>query len=251
MADSIDPQSRDASSESADVQPSAIPSVQPAAAGLGSAGAWTGAFNAFGEVFERIKKNPQPAYVFIGVYTALAILSYIANGGGAVSFSSYGQNDTSFESLTVLIFLLALPTYALALADKRVISIAEFMRFDLGRYLTLLAVTILTVVIVFFSALPLLIPLIWTIPWFAFGSYVVVDKKLGVIDSLKESKRLAQNHKGKVWGIVGVMILAMIAVGILSFIPVIGAAMAAGVNVLLGGTFGMLYRWLQHNTTAA
>lgn len=227
--------------------PTSVASAPQAAAQPSATGGWQGAFNALGAVFEQIKKNPQPAYLFVGVYTALAVLSFLADGGS----TSFNETGSSYESLAALIFLLALPVYSLALADKKVISIGEFMRFDLGRYLTLVAVMLLTVVILVVAAIPLLIPLIWVIPWFALAGYAAVDKKLGPVEALKESKRLAQNHKGKVWGIIGSMILLAIAAGILSFIPVVGAAVAAFVNVLAGGAFASLYRWLERNVSAA
>jgi hypothetical protein len=229
------------------VNPAAVDA--PAPKSKSAVGSWPGVFNVFGEVFEQAKKNPEPAYVFIGVYAVLALLSFVT-GGYASPFDTNSQ-DGGFEALAFLIFLLALPVYALALADRKVIDTSEFMRFDLGRYLTVFGIMLLTVLLVVIAAIPLLIPLIWVIPWLSLGSYIAVDRKLGVIESLKESKRLTQDHKGKVWGLIGVTILLTIAAGLLSFIPVVGAAASAAITVLSAGSFAVLYRWLQKNVTAA
>lgn len=208
---------------------------------------WVGAFDAIGAIFEQIKKNPEPAYLFVAVYAILAVLDVLNNG----YTSPMNTSSSNLETLALFIFLLSLPVYALALADRKPITIAEFMNFDLGRYLTLLGVSILTLFLFTGAALLLVVPLIWVVPWFMMGSYVAVDRKLGVIDSLKESKRLTQDHKGKVWGVIGASLLLALAVAVLSFIPVVGSAASAAITLLSSGALALLYRWLQKNVPAS
>jgi hypothetical protein len=211
--------------------------------------AWPGAFIALGQIFGQLKKNPEPAYVFVGTYTVLAFISQAANGF-ATPMEMKGGGVASLESLTSLIFLLALPVYTLALADRKTITVNQFIAFDLTKYLTIIGATLLTVLIVFISAIPLLIPLIWVVPWLSLSSYVIVDKNVGVIDSLKESKRLAQDHKSKVWGIIGMTIGLAIIGSIFSFIPLVGPIVAATIGLLSAGLLASLYRWLQKNVPA-
>lgn len=231
----------------------ALPKAPPVAveqADAARSSVWPGAFEAFTQVFHQIRKNPEPALVYMGVYVILAALD-LAIFRGSVSTSAsttsvWGEtNRDTFKNIGYLIFLLATPVYALALADRRSISVAEFLRFDAKKYFSILLAVILSVGIFVLSAIPLLIPLIWTIPWFILVSYVITDKGAGPIQGLSGSKRLAQNHKGKVWGVIGVTILLGIGAGLLSLIPLLGSVVAAFVNLWAAGTLATLYRWLQ------
>lgn len=224
--------------------PASVPAANPTPQ---TQSTWAGAFAAVGTIFEQLKKNPEPAYLFIGVYTVLAIIDILSYGYA----SPMSDDSGNIESLGLLIFLLALPTYALALADRKSITVTEFMKFDLGRYLTLFGVLLLTVLLYALAAIPLLIPLIWVIPWLVMGNLASVDHKLSVVDSLKESKRLAQDHKGAVWGVIGASILMALAAAALSFIPVVGSAASAAITLLTSGAMALLYRWLQKNVPAA
>lgn len=203
--------------------------------------AWMGGFAAYARTFDQIKRNPQPAYLFIAVYTILAVLSSFTGD----TTSRFDMNYKSYEDIAWLVFLLALPVYGLALADRKSVTIAEVMRFDVSKFFYMLGAYILATLIFIVSALPLLIPLIWTIAWFSMFEYPVVDKGYGPIQALKESKRLAENHKAKVWGLIGVTIVIGILSAILSFVPVIGGAITAVFGVISTGAFAVLYRWLQ------
>jgi hypothetical protein len=68
-----------------------------------------------------------------------------------------------------------------------------------------------------------------------------------VIGAFKESKRLARNHKAKVWGAVGVTVLYGIIATLFAVIPYIGSIALAFVTLLSWGAFAILYRWLQQN----
>lgn len=205
---------------------------------------WEGAFAAFGKAFDRIKQNPEPALFFLGLYAAITVLSGLMNDTVTYTSSDYAN----YADLLYFVFLLAVPVYSLALADGKRITISEFVRFSARKYFSLLAVLLLTVLIVGVSLLLLIIPAIWTIAWFFFGNFAVVDKNLGPIAALKESKRIAANHKGKVWGIIGVSILISIAASIVSFVPYIGAIAAAAGSLWASAAAAFLYRWLQKPT---
>src|SRR5688572_21141166 len=97
---------------------------------------WAGAFAAYGAVFEQIKKNPAPTVLFVGVYLVASVLSLTTQG-----HTSYLNADhRTYEDIVMFIFWLALPVYGLALADRRRISLNEFMQFDAKKYFVLLAV---------------------------------------------------------------------------------------------------------------
>lgn len=212
---------------------------QPARPGA-TANQWPGAFAAYGQAFEQVKKNPQPALIIVGTYAVLSLIATVIDG-----HSNALQDGSFIPEITWLVFLLALPVYALAIADKRLISNNDFFKFNGRRYLYLLAASILATIIVFASALLLLIPLIWTVAWFALVEFPVADKSTAPVEALKESKRLAANHKAKVWGLIGATIALAIPAVILSFIPLVGAIAVATLQVLLTCALAILYRWLQ------
>jgi uncharacterized membrane protein len=222
------------------------------AAPAGTSSTWPGAFDVLGMVFNQVKKNPAPALVYILVTTAAAVLSAILRDPAPADNAVANKEAFAPESLLGLVFLLALPAYGLALADRRKISLGEFMSFNARKYFNILGATILVILIIIASAMLLIFPLIWTLPWFSLFTYAIVDKDLGAIESLKQSKRMMQNNKGKFWGIVG----AMIAVGIIpsiafSLLPYnLESIVTATLSIFSTGMLAVLYRWLQHQDHA-
>lgn len=209
---------------------------------------WGGAFDVFGKMWERVKANPQPAVVLVASYLTLTLIQIGASGYGAVR-SDETTSVFGFDVLYYLIFLLALPTYALALAKGNVISVGEFLRFNAKKYFALLGASILATLAVIGSLVLFIIPAIWVIAWFSVFSMLVVDKNLGAVESLKESKQLAKDHKGKVWGVIGATLLFTIGANLLSVLPVVGFGLSvlasSVVTVLSSAVFASLYYWLK------
>jgi hypothetical protein len=203
---------------------------------------WQGAFNAFGSAFEAIKRNPQPLLWFVGFYLVLSIISRLMQTDKDVVFN--------LADILYLVLLLAIPVYSLSLADGKQLSVKEILHFNAHKYFSIIGVGILAALIYVASIVLLIVPIIWTAAWFFATSYVVADKGFGPIAALKESKRLAGNHKAKVWAIIGVSILISIAAGIASLIPFIGVAATAAGTIWASVASAILYRWLQKNVIA-
>jgi uncharacterized membrane protein len=203
---------------------------------------WPGAFKAFENAGNAVLKNPQPAALFLVVYMVLAIIS---------------SNDTDpvmLTSVADLVFLLAITIYSLALADGKQLTIKSFLQLDVKKYIFLLLTGILGMLLIGVSLLLFIVPVVWTLAWVFSAGYAVADKGLNPVDAIKEGKRLAQNHKGKVWGIVGVTFLFGIAIGIINVIPYAAylGTLALGVLTIVCSVAGaMLYRWLQANDEVA
>jgi hypothetical protein len=211
-------------------------------------GAWPGAFAVCGQIFQQIKKNPAPAVFFVVTYIVFSIISSLAQGKG---YGTAGYHD--YQDLLQLVFLLAIPTYGLALADRRSISVNQVMEFDPRRFVALFLATILYVLAIFFSIILLIAPVIWAVGWFSLYEFPVVEHGSNAIEALKESKRLAYDHKGKVWGIVGAVIVLSLPEAILLLIPVV-QYISFGYSMLIGvvssGVFAALYRHLQAGAKA-
>lgn len=202
---------------------------------------WMGAFEAFGKAFDAIVKNPRPALFFVGVYTATTVISLILQGKTVYSDPDY----VGFADLLILVFIVPLVTYALALADGKSLTVKEFMQINFKHLVVLIVASILAALIILGSLILLIIPAIWTIAWFSMTSFAVIDKDMGPVDALKESKRLVRNHKGKAWAIIGVTILVSIGAGFVALIPYVGVAATMFVSVLSMAASAHLYRWLQ------
>lgn len=209
-----------------------------------------GAFRAFGEAFRQVRVNPAPAALFLLAYLALGLIELKVIGLGPEYIDlGYFFKLAAFEAAFGLVFLLAVPVYALALADRKSISLGTFMRFNARKYIALLIAGVLYGLAVIGSFLIFIIPAIWVIAWFAAYEMAVIDKNMGPVQALKESKRLLRRHKGKVWGLIGVSFLLAIPVSLLQWVPVVGTQLAAVISqlvvILTTATAALLYRWAQ------
>lgn len=224
------------------------PAIQTAPGGQSSP--WRGAFAAYRQVLTQVQANPQPAVVLVLTIVAFALIDQAILGDPtplSKAFSSEGDTNAagSISTFAQLLLSAALITYGLAVADRKPITISQLFGSDVRTFIYTVLTLLLFSVIIIGSAFLLLIPLIWTLPWFYLAMFVAVDKKLGPVRSLKESKRSSQSHIGKVWGYFGITILLAIPLAFISGIPVIGAIPGAVFTVLSFGAAAVLYRWLQ------
>ena len=211
---------------------------------------WKGAFAAFGVALDGIKRNPEPAMLFVGAYAVAAIIRFITDG--SVSMDQEGRGG--LEWILNIVFLLAMPLYALAVADGRKVTIGQLFKWDFHRYAVYAVTSIVVALIVGVSLIALVFPVIWSIGWFAMATMAVADKDMGVGAALRYSKQISRDHKSKIWGFVGVSFLIGIGSFVLAFVPVIGWFVAYVLLYFLGVwstcVSAMLYRWLQHHETA-
>jgi hypothetical protein len=162
-----------------------------------------------------------------------------------------GQLYVPYEFVFLLPFALVMPAYSLAAVDGKNQSFGNLYKRPLRTFGFLILAYLLGEVIIGVSALLFIVPAIWTLAWFLMTGFIVMDKNMGPIKALKESKRLAQDHIGKVWGILGVGIMISLGFNLLGFIPTSGQYIAT----TLSGAFSVwnsvamvvLYRWLQKN----
>lgn len=210
--------------------------------------AWGGAFDAFKRMFAQLKANPEPAMVLVVAYLIVIAVKMSVAGPDYTTVESFAK-VTAFDAAFFLIFMLAIPTYGLALAKGKAISVRELLRFDANKYFAILLAGILYGFAIVASFLLFIIPAIWVVSWFALYQIAVVDKGLGPIESLKESKRLVTERIGKVkvWGIIGASLVLSFAAGLLAVFPLIGNILSSSASLLISilttAAFASLYRW--------
>jgi hypothetical protein len=202
---------------------------------------WQGAFAAFSTALKRMGENTDFLVLFLGLYAVASIISGLVQDNK----SSYSHNYMGVEDVVTFVFILALMNYELTVASNKKKTISELLQFNLFKFLSLIAAYILVGAVVGISFLLLIVPVVWAVGWFALSAYAVVDQHKGPIEAMKESKRISKDHKGKVWGLVGVYILILIPASILAAIPYVGPVATGFAMVWSICAFASLYRWLQ------
>lgn len=207
---------------------------------------WRGAFWAVGESFKLIKNDSQFFIVFATVYAIANLISYLIQGNSVY----YSDSRAVYEDVILLVFLLALPRYSLALADNKKLNFKQLFAPHVGQYVAMVVSIIAYIFIAGFSLLLLIVPVIWTAAWYYFFTYPIVDKNMNPSQALGESKRIARNHKGKVWALIGVGVLMSIVLASATLIPLVsGVASAISYTVMMVAG-ALLYRWLQASSLA-
>jgi hypothetical protein len=222
--------------------PPAAPPPAVATPGAATPGAWGGGLNAIKQAYAGIMANPVPAAIYIGVAFVVGILFSVsqAHAGTTVNVAS-----ASGLGLVSLIFIRALVLYSFSVADKKPLSVSQFFAVDVKQFIFLILAYIAVFIALLIAAIPIFIPWIWVVPWLAFTGYALVDKDLDPFAAMGESRRLASNHKGKFWGVVGWLILVSIAGAIVGAIPYVRFLVQPAIYVLEFSTIAILYRYLQ------
>ncbi len=92
---------------------------------------WPGAWEAYLTSFDRLWQNRTPALFFVIGYLVVSIIGKVFQShriAGSLSYSVY-------EDLFQVLVLLAIPTYALSLADHQQFSLGQVLRFDMKKFI--------------------------------------------------------------------------------------------------------------------
>ena len=210
---------------------------------------WPGAFETFEQAFRAIPRNLRPLLYYLGVLLACQIVIIAVTGklpAGGYHIHSRGQDGAGvLISLVSLVLLPYLARYELSLAKGKAVRASELLKPDFRLYVDLILALILGGLVMIGGALPLLIPLIWVIPAVSLLIFVVVDQDMGPWIALKESFRLSQDNKSKIWGMLGVSLLLAVVGSIVNIIPVVGLLASAAIGVVSQVALARLYFWLR------
>jgi hypothetical protein len=116
---------------------------------------------------------------------------------------------------------------------------------DAGKkyWFRLFLLVLVLVIIVALGLVLFIVPGLIALSRLAFAPYVMVDKDLGVMETIRESNRLATGRAMAVWSAVGVIFLVGLIVVILNKIPLVGPV--AGVVVAIAFSLILPLRYLQ------
>lgn len=198
---------------------------------------WPGAFGAF--KYSRNAMRP-----ILWPYVGLVLLSLVASGAFAQLDSernpiAYG---VGYVINIVLSIILSVAMTLLVLNGLRgtKMSLTESLQQSTPYMLRYFALNLVIGVIVIASLLALVIPFFFVMPRLVLAEYFLLDKNMGVTDALKASWDQTKGHSGKVWGIIG----AMIVMALLIFV-LVGIALL----VLYSAAFGVLYMYITRQVT--
>ncbi len=186
--------------------------------------------------WEGMKKN---FWLFAGVMILLLILSSISSSGNAnaKTFSLWGAVISLLIAAIDTIIQMGIIRSTLKVVDGAKPTMDDIFaeRKLFWRYL---GATILYGLIVLGGLILFVVPgIIWAIKY-QFARYLIIDKKMGIIDSLKRSGEITMGQKGQLFLfcllMLGVTILGALALGIGLF--------AAIPTVMIAGAF--VYRKL-------
>lgn len=175
------------------------------------------------------------AFVFqLGTVIGLALLATLLLAIAAGSDSSVMLVvSILFILLTIAAGIVLNATLALTIlrsAQGKKISFDEAIRQGLPFVWRMLGLTLLTGLIIVAGLILLIVPGVFAFQRLLLAPYFLIDKNIGVIESIKRSARAAnrQPTAGAVWGLVGVIIL----IGLSQVLPFVGGAIYMIISIL-------------------
>lgn len=136
-----------------------------------------------------------------------------------------------FEAAMMFVVLASVQRRKIALNDSLQKAWAVFGRYFLQ--------SLLIGLIALGAILCLIIPAFIILPRLILAPYYLLDKNLGIVESIKASWETTRGHAKKIWGIIGVNVL--MALPILTFI---GIPVSIYLIFMYSAANGILYFWL-------
>lgn len=196
---------------------------------------WPGAFGLY-------KHSKAAVMVNVWIIVLLYVLSFALSSAANVA----DRNSSTYAGISLVTGLVniwfeaALIITILSSVRRKPISFNTALQSGGTFFVKFFLQSLLIGLIAVVSFLLLIVPAFIILPRLTLAQYYLVDKNLGVVDSLKASWEATRGHVGKVWGIFGVNIL----IGLL-FITFIGIPFAAYFGLMYSAAIAILYVWLE------
>lgn len=193
--------------------------------------------------WETFKKRP---WFFVGTGVLIAIISWaisFLSGSSAVAFG----NETTGGVLSFIVSFILQTFLGMGIIALYLKAHTDVMGAQVGDlwhpepFLKYIGATILMSIVVMIGFVLLIIPGIIASLVLMFTTYLVIDKNLGPIEAIQESRRITKGHLGKLFifalALIGINILGAIClgVGLLVSMPVSSLAIVQAYRVLSAG----------------
>lgn len=189
--------------------------------------------------WETFKKRP---WFFIGAIVIVFLISSILSAVGETGAEEIGSGSIILILATLVInIFIEMGLIAFALKAHDDVGGAAFANlWHPASFLPYVGVKILTALAVLLGLVLLIVPGIIAALALMFATYLVIDRKLGVIEALKESARLT---KGNRWNLL-ILMLALVGINILGALALlVGLLVSVPVSLL---AIAHAYRTLSH-----
>jgi hypothetical protein len=184
---------------------------------------------------ELVKKHvEQVIYLFLLPSLTYGLGSLLLGGDAKIE---HLDNLTGRQELGVIILLIGFIWSLLNLAPSvyfrvrvgkgKSPSIGECYRKGLPYFWRLWAVDILVGLVVIIGLVLLIVPGIIFLRRYYLAPYYLIDKKLGIIESMKRSSHDSKPVSGYIWGVIGVQVVFSLIGSGLSLLPALGIVLSA------------------------
>lgn len=236
-------------------------------------GQWPGAFKTFDAARALVRRNPLVvlAYVGVSVASVLLVAQFPMLRIELFEIGKLKVDQNYLSILSLLVFAIILPVYALRLADGKPVSKSAFIRRDWKWYLRVEATVMLSLALIVapsalqqlpnnqYSVIYGLIGVAAAIAftsWFALAFLISADKNASPATALKASKTLLKGHLSELWVMILLymivsLLLAAIGSGLDSFVSqdldIFRTVLSSVLNVFFIVNIALLYRWIEQN----
>ncbi len=206
-----------------------------------------GAFELFKPSMEIIKRNLTAFLVLLGLPTLLILIgngpSMMSGGGLTVQSDPANAVNPLFTAIGLigLIFCLLATPGAILLQLKGArgehIEMGQAFTKGLHYFWKMFGLGICLVVIFAVSVLLLIVPFFFALRRYLLAPYYLIDRDLGVFESLKVSAQESQGKWGAIYGVVGVLVL----LSLVNVIPFIGWIASSVLSFLYANATALRY----------
>lgn len=202
--------------------------------------------------YDFVKQN-WIVFVIVHIFTILSSLSPVKRSDGTAStdMSTLGPLDEFSAGVAVFIITLGLLIFAVLYAMRTVLELrtAQGKKLSLGEVyaeskqfiVPLFLQAVVIILIVTLGLILLIIPGLIALGRLITAPYLLVDKNLGVMDSIKASFKLSTHYDQAIWGVLGVLLLIAIGTTVLAVIPFIGGLIGGLIMVAVSVMLAIRY----------
>ncbi|MES2971787.1 MAG: YciC family protein [Patescibacteria group bacterium] len=189
--------------------------------------AYRSAWSLFTTSKDAVLNNPLPFLTLVFLPSFLIVVGDAMNGGKSLSFPMTAKTAPESEAsqlvyliggLLSLLFIAAGFCLELKAAKGKTISASEALTSSMRYFWRLLGLLIVMTVVIVLGLLALIVPGIIFIQRYFLAPYFLIDKDLGIRESMTASAAASKGKAGAIWSIIGVMVLF----SLFSFIPIFG-----------------------------
>lgn len=214
------------------------PQINPTPDPLGTSNDWPGAFGIYKASKAAVRLNLVPLVLMFLITLAVSILTDVLfKGDYQIIGDIISFIVSSLISVATIIALVA------GVRSEKV-GLGDTLKRSVPYWLPMIGISILTAVIFTVSLVLLIVPFFFVLPRLALATYYLVDKKLGIIESLKASWDETKGHALKFYGIIG----ANLAMFLLVF-TLIGIPFAIYFLIMYSAATAVLYEYVRKQRT--